>query len=340
MIRLSICIPTLNRAAFIGATLDSIISQATDEVEIVVVDGASTDNTEEVVYRYQQKFPRLGYLRLQAKGGVDQDYCRAVEMARGEYCWLMSDDDILKPGAIQNVLERLHQDYGLLVVNTEARTVDLARVLDKQKLPLVADRVYTPSEQETFFIDAASHLSFAPSVIIKRGLWMSRNKEEYYGTLFVHVGIIFQQPLTQPILVVAEPLIAVRQGNALWSLRAFEIWMFKWPRLMWSFEQFSDTAKKRVIPKEPWRDLRQLLRYAGTGYYSVAQYQRWIKPSATSRTYKLAAWLIASAPKCIMGTLAFAYLRFFYRRSRIALYELTISPFFRRCFRRGSASVF
>lgn len=37
-IKLSICIATFNRAAFIGATLDSIISQATEEVEIVVVD--------------------------------------------------------------------------------------------------------------------------------------------------------------------------------------------------------------------------------------------------------------------------------------------------------------
>src|SRR3989442_15786016 len=69
--KLSICIATLNRAAFIGQTLESIIGQATDEVEIVVADGASSDNTEEVVRSYQRRFPRLNYLRLEARGGVD-----------------------------------------------------------------------------------------------------------------------------------------------------------------------------------------------------------------------------------------------------------------------------
>lgn len=59
--QLSICIATLNRAAFIGQTLDSIIRQATDEMEIVIVDGASSDNTKEIVEHYQRQFPRLRY---------------------------------------------------------------------------------------------------------------------------------------------------------------------------------------------------------------------------------------------------------------------------------------
>ena len=46
---LSICIATLNRGNFIGETLDSILSQITPEIEIVIIDGASTDNTEEVI---------------------------------------------------------------------------------------------------------------------------------------------------------------------------------------------------------------------------------------------------------------------------------------------------
>ena len=68
--RLSICIATLNRGAFIGETLESIVSQAANEVEIVVVDGASTDNTEDIVRSYAARFPRLRYLRLENKGGV------------------------------------------------------------------------------------------------------------------------------------------------------------------------------------------------------------------------------------------------------------------------------
>ena len=73
-IQLSFCITTRNRADFIGEALDSIISQAGDNVEIVVVDGASTDNTTEVVGQYQKKFNNIVYRRLEKNGGgVDRE---------------------------------------------------------------------------------------------------------------------------------------------------------------------------------------------------------------------------------------------------------------------------
>ena len=48
----SICIPTLNRGDFISETLDSITSQITNDIEIIILDGGSTDNTKEVVQYY------------------------------------------------------------------------------------------------------------------------------------------------------------------------------------------------------------------------------------------------------------------------------------------------
>ena len=90
---LSICIATRNRANFIGQTIESIVSQVSDRVELLIVDGDSTDNTEEVVNSYAEKYSCIRYVRLPEKGGVDKDYCKAVEMAEGEFCWLFTDDD-------------------------------------------------------------------------------------------------------------------------------------------------------------------------------------------------------------------------------------------------------
>jgi abequosyltransferase len=56
-IRLSICIPTYNFGEFIGETLKSVTDQARNGVEIIVVDGASTDNTAEIVRDFQRRFP-------------------------------------------------------------------------------------------------------------------------------------------------------------------------------------------------------------------------------------------------------------------------------------------
>ncbi|MBK8051587.1 MAG: glycosyltransferase [Anaerolineales bacterium] len=62
-------IPTYNRARFIGATLDSIIPQLTGETELLVVDGASTDDTETVVRARIACCPAVRYVRLAEKAG-------------------------------------------------------------------------------------------------------------------------------------------------------------------------------------------------------------------------------------------------------------------------------
>jgi glycosyltransferase involved in cell wall biosynthesis len=332
--KLSICIATLNRAAFLGGTLDSIISQATEDVEIVIVDGASTDNTEQVVRQYQQQFPRLRYLRLAAKGGVDQDYNRAVELAQGEYCWLMTDDDLLKPGALAAVLEALRHAYGLVIVNAEVRNADLTQVLAPSRLPFSAERVYQPTEadRERLLAETGDYLSFIGGVIIKRQLWDARDKARYFGTEFVHVGVIFQSLLPEATLVLAHPWIVIRYGNALWTPRFFEIWMFKWPGLIWSLPGFSDAARRRASPPEPWRRAWALLLFRARGAYSIKEYQALIAPRRGSAWSKWGARLIARLPGCV--TNLFASLYAWVRRYHPLQVDLMNSPFYyRRCWR-------
>jgi len=332
-IRLSICIATFNRANFIGAMLDSIISQATEEVEIVIVDGASTDNTSQVVGGYCERFPRLRYLRQETNGGIDQDYSRTIELAQGEYCWFMSDDDILKAGAIQTVLDEIRHGYRLIIVNAEHRTFDLSRMVDENRLKISANRVYGPSDHQRLFIEMAGPLSLISCVVIRRDLWNARSKELYWGTFFVHIGVIFQSPLPGETLVIAEPQIAIRQGNLSWSSRAFEICMFKCPKLIWSFPDYPDSAKLRVMPREPWRRLTLLLAYRGMGYYSIIEYHRLIEPCPASTPYRLAAKCIARLPQSILSLLVVVCLVTLRRKSKTTLYDLIHSPRFRHHFR-------
>src|ERR1700681_780958 len=118
-IELSICISTRNRCQYIGATLDTIIPQITDDCEIVVLDGASTDNTSQIVSEYAERCRQLRYVRLDENHGIDQDYDLTVGSARGKYCWLTADDDFMKPGAINAVLSALRRGFCLVIVNTE-----------------------------------------------------------------------------------------------------------------------------------------------------------------------------------------------------------------------------
>lgn len=308
---LTICIATYNRAKYIAETIDSIISQLADDVELLVVDGASTDDTENVVRRYAGLDHRIRYVRLDRKGGVDQDYCKSVELARGEYCWLFTDDDLLKPGAIDAVKVAINDGNCLIVVNAEVRDNELAAILKPRKIVEYKDKTFASDEMESLFTKALDHLSFIGSVVIRRDIWLSRDKESYFGTEFVHVGIIFQKELPGPSVIIAEPYVCIRYGNGQWKPRGFEIWMFKWPKLVWSFKHISDKAKRSITRQKPWRNLAILVFERGIGAYSIQHYRKYLSGLPVSMSWKVCACLISQIPEKVLAALLYYYCRLF-----------------------------
>ncbi len=305
--KLSICIATLNRAKLIGTTLDSIVSQVSESVEVVIVDGASADNTQEIVAAYQARFPFIRYERLPEKGGVDRDYTRAVELARGEYCWLFSDDDVLMPGAVGAVLGSLTPELDLIVVNSEIRSADLTSVLKKSALELDSNVTYGPDEQDALFRKVASYMSFIGCVVIRKARWDERDKAAYFGSWFVHMGVIFQQPLLHDALVLSKPYIAIRYGNATWSSRSFEISLFKWPALIWSFSTISDSARQSITPREPWTSLKRLFILKARGAYGRREYEEYLQARLQLGFRRIVAKAIATIPGVLANTILLVY---------------------------------
>jgi glycosyltransferase involved in cell wall biosynthesis len=323
-IKLSICIATYNRGQFIGETLDSILIQMEPGVEIVIVDGASPDNTSEVMARYASRYPEIRYFREQENLGFDADFDRAVGYARGDYCWLMTDDDLLRPSAIASVLAALGGEDDLVIVNSEVRNVDLSVVFESQRLVFDADRIYRAADSEAFFADTAAYLSFIGCVVIRRVCWLSRNRSNYYGTMFIHVGVIFQHPSITNVKVIAEPLIIIRYGNAMWTPRSLEIWMFKWPKLIWSFPDFSDTVKRKVCRREPWRSAKTLFHNRAVGAYTKAEFLRFW-PSDTGKIERLIAYVLSIFPASLANFIMVFYFATLAEPAKMALHDLLYS---------------
>ena len=323
--RLSICIATRNRADFISETLDSIVGQIETGVEIVIVDGASSDETPKVLGRYAAEYPQIVYRREPTNSGVDRDYDKAVSYATGRMCWLMTDDDLLRPGAIRKVLDCAERDVDLVVTTAEVRTADFARSLGVRLPDLKEDRDYLPGQGGSLFRDVANHLSFIGCVIVSRTVWLQRDRARYFGSLFVHVGVIFQHPALERARVIAEPLVTIRYGNAMWLPRWFEIWSFKWPDLIWSFGDFSDATKADVVAREPWRRLKTLLLGRAMGNYSINEFHRFLAPKMSGLA-SLAAAAVALIPGPVANLAASVYLGVWRRNSRVELYDLALSP--------------
>jgi glycosyltransferase involved in cell wall biosynthesis len=321
MYRLCICIPTLNRAAFIGQTLDSIVAQLREGVGIVIVDGGSSDGTGAIVADYVKRHPAIRYIVRDGGGGpsnagFDRDCAYAVELADAEYCWLMTDDDILLPGAIDAVLERLRGGHDLVVASAQVRDVQLETILIPARPELAADVVLVPSQWDQFVRAAMVHLTFVGAVVVKRAVWMERDAARFFGTGFVHVGVIFSEPPRGTVAIIAEPLVLIRYGNAQWLARGFEIFMFRWPELVWSFPGISDEAKRSITLREPWRSWRVLLLQRAYGRYSQREYRTLLRDRLATGVPRMVPWAISIVPKFLLYGPAWLYGRLFHRHPR------------------------
>jgi len=97
----SICIPVFNRADLMWRTIESCIHQTYRNIEIVVVDNASTDNTREVVLEYARKDPRVKYFRNDTNIGGGRNFLKCVEHASGEFAQPLGSDDWLSRNYIE-----------------------------------------------------------------------------------------------------------------------------------------------------------------------------------------------------------------------------------------------
>jgi glycosyltransferase involved in cell wall biosynthesis len=329
--QLSICIPTFNRGNYIGETLKSIVSQWEHGVEIVIVDGGSTDNTESVVDIYRHAYPDIRYVKKKSLAqqpsneGFDRDCDYAVTLARGDYCWLMTDDDLFNPGALKKVLTCLKQNYALLISNVEVKSKDFSELLLDRRLDISQDRIFDQTKWNDFAQMICLHLTFVGAVIIKKQIWIDRKKEKYFGSGFVHVGVIFDGPINGSILVIADNLICIRYGNAQWSGRAFQIWMLNWPSLVWSLPSIPTAIKTNICQREPWKNLGKLLLYRATGRYTVIEYHRFIKGEMGSAIKKRLAYLVALIPRLWLYIPAWVYIKIMCSGNELSLFDLKSS---------------
>jgi glycosyltransferase involved in cell wall biosynthesis len=104
--RVSVVIPVYNRADLIGRAVESVLSQGVDELELLVVDDGSTDETPETVRTLSQQDARVQLLQ-QENGGSGAARHTGLQAARGEFVAFLDSDDYWLPGYLSKQLELL-----------------------------------------------------------------------------------------------------------------------------------------------------------------------------------------------------------------------------------------
>jgi hypothetical protein len=175
------------------------------------------------------------------------------------------------------------------------------------------------ANREMVFKLCAAHLTFIGCMVIRKSLWVATATESFYGTRFIHVGVISTLPDLTRVLITPVPLTRIRLGNGEWTNVSFKVWVTLWPNLIWSFPNLSDDCKKQICLREPWKNPKLLFWYRAMGMYSKKHYLERIQNEPRS-IYKFLAAFIASTPRLIPW--ATFYLSSFLRRDKMQLYAL------------------
>ena len=119
----SVCIPAYNSAEYITETIQSILKQSYSNLELIVVDDCSEDDTCAVVEAIPDK--RIRLYRNERNLGMSGNWNRCLELCAGEYIKLICADDLLASNALEREVEALIAHPQAVLAESDTRLVDL-----------------------------------------------------------------------------------------------------------------------------------------------------------------------------------------------------------------------
>lgn len=135
MVKVSICIPEYNAEKYIDRNLNSILCQTYSNIEIVLYDDASTDNTRQIMLQYAKKYPdKIRIFYSDTNRGIGAAKNAALAQATGEYVFFCDCDDYLKPNCIECLVSKVEaSSYPDLVIDGFTRVTPEGNMLYERK---------------------------------------------------------------------------------------------------------------------------------------------------------------------------------------------------------------
>jgi glycosyltransferase involved in cell wall biosynthesis len=121
--RVTVAIPTYNRAAMLAESIDSVLAQTYGDFRLVVADNASTDETREVVAAYVDD-RRVEYLRRPENLGLLGNFQDCLQRLTGEYSLILCDDDLLRPTFLEETVAALDAQPAAGIAHTAFAVLD------------------------------------------------------------------------------------------------------------------------------------------------------------------------------------------------------------------------
>ena len=121
----SVCIPAYNSSAYIEETIRSVLAQEYRNIELIVVDDRSADDTVDIVKRLQKEDGRIKLFENQENLGIPGNWSRCLKLCQGEFVKLICADDVIEPNALRLEAAALQEHPSVNLAESDTRLVDI-----------------------------------------------------------------------------------------------------------------------------------------------------------------------------------------------------------------------
>jgi len=202
---LSICIPTYYRAKILKDTIKHLIQLENDEVEFLINDNGSPDETQEVVKEFKDS--RIQYYRNDKNLGVDANLIKCVEHARGKFIFFLSDEDRIEFETIPWIIEQIKSNPQVTQI--------YGKVKDKRQ---GKDQVYTNPGNHYFKAGNESlknlffYTFYFSGLTFKRETINLLQAKKYIGYNYIHQVFLAQTLMIGDSICTSKPFCYIARS--------------------------------------------------------------------------------------------------------------------------------
>jgi abequosyltransferase len=215
---LTIAIPTYNRSSYLAHLLGILAPQLTDtpNVELIISDNASPDDTSAVIKNFQKTGLQVTYIRNETNIGPDANFLQCFEKSNGKYVWIFGDDDVIVPGAIDKILRLIcGHEYDLIYVRPYGFNTDFQEERRRDRFGRTAMVI---TDARLFAAMVGVMFTFMSAVIVNKARLMESVHQpisQLLGTNLIQFGWILPLLVSYKCgLVVFDGLVGGRIANS------------------------------------------------------------------------------------------------------------------------------
>ncbi|MEM2507752.1 MAG: glycosyltransferase [Nitrososphaeria archaeon] len=203
--KVSVVIVTKNRAQYLFHAIQSVLKQSFTNFELIVIDAASTDNTEDIV-RKSFSDARIRYVRLIEDVGLSRSRNLGIKLSRSNFIAFLDDDDLWMPNKLETQLKAIEDKNNIGAVYTGYLKIDSDGRIVGVRLPFLRGKIY-PRILYKNFIGGCSTILVKKECLEKVGMFDEVLCYAEDWDLWIRVAKYY------PFDYIKEPLVLCRVHN-------------------------------------------------------------------------------------------------------------------------------